>query len=531
MKVRKIVGSALALGVGLAMSVGGAAFAEPDPSAASIDKDQPVSLTIHKYSGEPVKGDDGKPLPDDGNTVEGIPNTPLAGVEFTLCKVTGIEIHDPGDWVTINRLDDAIRVSDTHSFPNTGVGTDFSGVGLSTECISTSTDAGGEAKFFEGGTDGANQGVYYVTETKAPANVAEKTLPFLVTLPLPDNAANGWIYDVNVHPKNALVDIEKEAVDGGSIGVGSEVEWKVYNKIPTIQHEFTDYRLRDVLDGRLDYVEGSSTIMAGTTELTSPSDFVVSDTAGTVLVTFTEAGLTKLDNNQGENLVWSFQTSVKSIGDGIIKNDASVLVNNPDGNWNEAPTSEKVSSNWGAVEVFKHENKDDSPGALEGAVFQVFGSEEHANACKAAVLAADGTLTAGCDNTVSVTRDKNGAVVDPAQDQFTTGANGKVVIPGLHVGVTNVPAKVTDSTERNYWLVEIVPPVGYINANEVYEVNVTAGTVASAVKLEVENKQEFPGTLPMTGAQVKMIMTVGAVLLGAGAILLVVLNRRKAERA
>ena len=562
-------------------ALGGAANAAPGPG--NIDPGTSSSLTIHKYSGEPVEDKDkcfyfnssgqhselscdkwdttlvkeipytGQTVegvlngsyqyeysnaklkipvgvPNDGSVVTGIPNKPLAGVEFTLYEVTGLNIHDPADWPKITDLNTAVVAgTGLEGDPATLGGYDVELVGAQT------TGADGTVKW--GGT-AAFQGVYYVMETGAPASVAEHTLPFLVTVPLAHNSDNTWIYDVNVYPKNAVMTLEKEAVDAGSVGVGSEIVWNISNTIQKLQRPYTAYQIRDAFDPRTEYV--SSTVTLGGTDLAAGDYTITEDPTGTFTLVMTEAGLGKLNAAAGKDLVWSPKVIVKTIGDGAIENEAMIVTNNPNPDWDNALKSPKVYSNWGGINIFKHEDKADNK-ALSDAVFQVFGTKSAAEACSTKVIAAKGTLEDGCDNAVSVTRDINGNEI-AAKDKFTTGTDGKVAIPGLHTGVTNSPAheacvynengditntEPCDSTERPYWVVEIVPPAGYINPATVNEYLVKTGTVTSAAVLDVPNKQEPPSTLPMTGAEVTLVAVIGAAILAAGVIVVGANHRRK----
>ena len=543
-KLLPTLGAALAIA---SLGFGGVAMAAP--GLGNIDPDESASLTIHKYEGTPTG------QANDGTAVTVTDRDPLGGVKFQACKVTGLDVHDPADWTVITDLNTAIQGTDEapnpkHEFPTTG----FDGVGLASDCLTGTTNAKGEISW---GDSAAFQGVYYVTETdvsgaykmvdgdEVKVAVAEMVLPFLVTVPMAHNSDNTWIYDVNVYPKNASVGIEKEAIDAGSVGVGSNVEWKVTNEVPTVQRDFDAYVLTDKLDPRVQYVADSTVLKLGDTTLALGTDYTFNATdhdatnGQGLRIDFTEAGLKKLDANNGETLTWTFKTEIISIGDGVIKNSASVLTNDPDNTWGtdeNPPTepppgtpSEKVSSNWGALKINKYENTDGNK-ALSDAVFQVFASEADANACVAAVKAADGTLKAGCDDAISVTRDATGAeIAAPGQNMFTTGVDGTVVIPGLHTGVTNVPAKDTDSDARDYWLVEIVPPAGFVNANEVYKVNVTTGSIADAVVQGVPNAQKPPTTMPPTGAVVGAGLIIAAIVAGGGGIALIGSNRRKSE--
>lgn len=483
----------------------------------NIDPYEKSSITIHKSSGTPVDGED-----NGGEEVTGIGNPSLDGVSFKACKVDGLNIQEHGDWATITELDETIQADPKHVFPTTG----FDGISVSDSCLTGTTNANGE--IYWGGID---QAVYYVEETSAPENVVERVLPFLVTVPMSNNTDNSWIYNVHVYPKNAVTEITKTAIDPGNIGVGAELGWRVDNTIPKTQREYESYSIVDELDQRLKYSEVDSTVTLDGKELVETEDYIISEEGQQITLTLTESGLAKLNKEEEQELKWVFKTTVNSIGDGVIKNNATVYSNGND------LESEVVSSNWGALKVEKVNENDK---VLSGAVFQVFGSQDHAEACKGAVLAANGTLTAGCEGAVEIFRDINGEVLQDSQNKFTTGSDGIVVIPGLAVGVTNGDEN-NDSTERDYWLVEIVPPAGFVNANEVYEITVTVGGITEQgtqgetgyvhgpVEQEVSNIQENPSTLPLTGGTGTLVLVLVAVLLGGTALAIASRNKRKIE--
>ena len=337
MSIKKKVAATFAAGVGMALAFGGMAMAAP--TLGNIDPTEEASLTIHKYSGDPVED-----AANDGSVVTGIPNTPLDGVEFTLYEVTGLDIHNPADWPKITDLNTA--VADETATLNEGPPLTLGGYAVTK--VSAKTTTGGTVTW---GCP-AFQGVYYVMETGAPASVAEHTLPFLVTVPMAHNSDNTWIYDVNVYPKNALVDIKKEVTDPGAAGLGSDVTWTVTNKVPSVQRPFEIYKLHDELDSRLTYV--SNTLVFGTgfagDQLVAGTDYTFTNSPeGTLNVVFLAPGLTKLTANQGKDLIWTIETTVTSLGttggditSGIIPNKAGVIINNPGTDWVESP---EVTSN------------------------------------------------------------------------------------------------------------------------------------------------------------------------------------------
>lgn len=490
----------------------GSASAAPD----NIDPDALGSISLHKFSGAPVVG-----LPNDGTETAVAGRTPLAGVGFTLYRVNGLDVTDPADWNEINDLNDWFVTQGTSGHWSAGA-TVGSGAGYTFSTVGTEQVTAAGTGLATWGTPATTSslplGVYFVQETSAPAAVSEHTLPFLVTIPLAHNATSSWLYDVHAYPKNALVDLSKAAVDAGTVGVGSNIAWNVTNTVPTIQNAFEDYRLRDVLDSRLSYVADSSTVTLDGVALLA-TDFSVVPTGQTLELTFTPDGRVKLDAAQGDDIVWSFSTSVNSIGDGTIENVADVMVNKPSGVWGtDSIPSNEVTSNWGSVRINKHEAAN-SANLLSGASFQIFGTEADAIACNNAVIAADGVLNSVCANAISVTRDAAGATI-PAQSVFTTDTDGAVTIPGLHVGING-------DTTQSYWVVETVPPAGYVNAETVRPVTVAASTLATGVLLEVPNAQTPPTELPRTGGASNAMLLIGAIALAAGSTAMLIVNKKK----
>lgn len=504
------LGGLTATAVALTMVGAGAGAALAATGAGNIDPNAEGSITIHKYEGSEIPGLDAdgteQPMPEGSK--------PLAGVKFKACKVNGLSVTDSADWAKITDLNTKINDEKKHTFP-----TDIDGVTLSEDCMDGTTNEDGLIEWTS-----VELGVYYVTETWAPSNVTDKVLPFLVTVPMAHNSTGTWTYDVHVYPKNALNELEKDAVDPGALGVGDKIEWTVTNSRPETSQEVTSYVLLDKLDPRLAFVTGSSKITVDGKELTENDDYQVTVANNVVKVAFTQSGLDEINKTRTDkwDIIWTFETTVLSIGDGDIKNQVVAWVNNPGGEWEDGEPSDPASSKWGAVKIAKTDDK--SGAALEGAIFQVFGSEADATACVAAVKAAKGTLADGCANAITVYRDADGKEIAAGQDKFTTGEDGVVLIPGLNVGINA-------TAERDYWLVEIVAPAGYLNAETSYPVKVAAGSTTEAVTKAITNTQVPPTTLPNTGAIVSGILIVAAIALGGGCIFLIASSRRKANQA
>ncbi|MGO4585440.1 SpaH/EbpB family LPXTG-anchored major pilin, partial [Arthrobacter sp. 2RAF6] len=167
------------------------------------------SLTIHKYE-KPAAPTN---LPHDGTALsaaqlQGL--TPMAGVTFTVQKVNNIDLTTNAGWTAAAALTPAQAAAQAAS-PGT----------------TTTTGAAGTATL-----GNLPLGLYLVTETGYPAGVTPSA-PFLVTLPMTDPAGgNGWLYDVNVYPKNAVTTATKTVNDASVLKLGDNVQWTITSDIP-----------------------------------------------------------------------------------------------------------------------------------------------------------------------------------------------------------------------------------------------------------------------------------------------------------
>ena len=140
--------------------------------------DQTGSITIHKFEQKDV-GQDEWPKGDPGDGTEmsdttGL-GTPLANVEFSIWNVTG----------TYTGSEDATTIGTTDLGEATDVQT---------------TDDDGVAEFKK-----LDVGVYLVAETNKDPHTTRVTPNFFVSIPMTNPEGDGWLYNVHVYPKNALV--------------------------------------------------------------------------------------------------------------------------------------------------------------------------------------------------------------------------------------------------------------------------------------------------------------------------------------
>lgn len=463
------------LGVASVAVLLGAGVANGAPlDGGKINPDAIGSITINKFAGSPWE-----------NGVKPADATPLQGVEFTLCKVN-LDITDHKDRATLYEVSD--KVLETGALPNT--------VSCG-ESTSITTGEDGKAVF-----SNLPVGAYFIQETETPAEVAEHTLPFIATVPTSEN--NEWVYDVEIYPKNAVVDIKKDVDDPGAATIDSPAHWSISTVVPLTQRPIESYILGDTLDSRLEYVKDSSTLSLGGKTF-DPSLYSLTQNGQELRITLNQEGLNavsalsldKSSTEESRTFLWEFDSKVVSIGNGVIENDATVWVNNPSGT---GKTSLKVSSNWGSAKLLKHAEKSDT--GLKGAIFQVFGSKEAADTCAKEVQGKNFEIANGCSNSLAIGGNKF----------FESDSEGIVLIEGLSVG-TN------DEMSRTYWATEIKAPEGYVLGQKSVEFVVTPGDVTSAeIVAKIPNALTPKNPITPTGTDATWGLLGVASVLIAGAI-------------
>ncbi|WP_413317561.1 SpaH/EbpB family LPXTG-anchored major pilin [Agrococcus sp. 1P02AA] len=454
----RVASGAGALALAAIIALGGAL---PASAAPNIDPAALGSITIHKFE-EPATASG---LANDGTEVDTSGLTPLAGVEFTVQQVTDIDLTTDEGWALAAETDAAEAAA-----MNLG------------PAASVATDGAGTAAFAD-----LPVGVYLVTETDPGANdIAIASQPFLVSIPLPLDG--DWLYDVHVYPKNSVTAIEKSVDESAALGLGSAVSWTVTAEVPEIAADasLTSFIIGDTLDSRLAYV-GATVTATGVT--LDAADYVVTEDGQQITVTFTAAGLAKLAAADGATVSVVIDTTVETLGDGIITNEAQLWVNDPTMSEDTGFTSTPVTTEWGTISILKHQAGDETA-VLAGAEFQVFASEADALA-------------------------RTNPVAVAGETTFVTGADGIAFVPGLVVG--------------EYWIVETRAPAGYQIDQTPVAVTVVAGDVTQAsVDVSIANTQVPAYTLPLTGGEGQTAFVVG----GAGLLLLAVgfalVRRRKA---
>lgn len=456
----------------------------PASAAANIDPTEPASITIHKHEQPAEPG-----VPGTGSPNDPVAGAPMPGVQFSIQQVLSLDVAANATWDALGSLDADDVLADPAAYP---LG-ESDGVDAWTV---TTGDAGTAAQ-------GVPQGVYLVAELSAPvdAGVVIPVQPFLVVVPQPTGQGT-WNYDVHVFPKNTVTDAVKEIAPFAQQGLGSAVTWTIEASAPiAIDGASIDrFAIQDTLDARLahDLADADALrVTVGTTALAGGTDYTATLAAGVLTVELAAPGLAALSANPGATVAVEIDTTVIGVGDGMIDNEAVVIVNGGDtgASTSSAAAGAMVPTNvatdvWGSFTILKHA-EGDVAAVLAGAVFEI----HDAQGAPVAIVV-DGESTT----------------------RFTTGADGTAVIPGLR----------TDADGEQYTLVEVEAPAGYVLPQDPSTtVTVLPGTATPQVA--IANEQVPPYALPVTGGSGEAAFMIGGAGLLLGALGVMLLRRRRAD--
>ena len=191
----------------------------------------------------------------------------------------------------------------------------------------TETDAAGHTSASD-----MEQGLYLVVETRVPENVTSTCNPFFVSLPMTTVDGAAWNYDVTVYPKNqtgnptldktvreaknstgknngSLTDIGDGYAHTATASVGDVVDYQIISTLPTITSKATslsEYTYVDTMSKGIRYNKqdvvieffkdtGCTDKITTWDETSSKFTVVYDDTANTMTIRMTEAGLTEIN--------------------------------------------------------------------------------------------------------------------------------------------------------------------------------------------------------------------------------------------
>ncbi|MBM7795069.1 SpaH/EbpB family LPXTG-anchored major pilin [Pseudoglutamicibacter cumminsii] len=463
------VAAMLGLSVGVSAPAVLAAPAVTAPAKGNIDFSKKGSLTLFKKKGaESSEAATGKEM-------QNVPGEPLNGVTFKITKLN-FDLQN-GDWKTFPKTAADVKDADK-------TGTTFE-----------QTTAGeGVAKFSD-----LPLGIYLVEETNTPDGIVAGA-PFIVSVPMVNEASDAWNYDVIAYPKNTETKTEKTVKDADK-HIQDAYTYTINADAPTWGEgkQLTAFRFEDQLDQRLDFQKVTE-VKAGNTVLQA-GDYTVNKPAengNKLVVTLTEQGLAKVKS--GDKLLLTFDVKRKEVGDTTeLKNQAEVIFNNPNtGNEVKNKTNEVVTYH-GKLKVVKKDGKETGK-VLEGAEFELYQCTSAEN------LGAQVTV-------------KN-------VSKWTTGADGTISIDGLHV--TDFEDNKEAPATKKFCLKETKAPAGYVLPEKnVTEIDFTRENIAKTGEFEgddevtlvseIENIKQDTPNLPMTGgAGVGVLGALGALIAGSG---------------
>ena len=353
----------------------------------------------------------------------------------------------------------------------------------------------GEAKF----TD-LPLGIYLVEETSAPDGIVTGA-PFIVSIPMVNQASDAWNYDVIAYPKNTETKTEKTVKDADK-NIQDAYTYTINADAPTWGEgkSLTAFRFEDQLDERLDFQKvtevkaGDAVLGAGDYTVNKPAE-----NGNKLVVELTKQGLAKVKS--GDKMSLTFDVKRKEVGNTTeLKNRADVIFNNPNtGNEVKNKTNEVVTYH-GKLKVVKKDGKEGGK-VLQGAEFELY---------------------------QCTSKDDLGAKLTvKEQDKWTTGADGTFTIDGLHV--TDFEDKKEAPATKKFCLKETKAPAGYaLPENNVTEIEFTRANISKegtfegddkvTLVSEIENIKQGTPKLPMTGGMgVGILAAIGAAIVAAGA--------------
>ncbi|MSS44775.1 isopeptide-forming domain-containing fimbrial protein [Cutibacterium sp. WCA-380-WT-3A] len=461
--------------------------AKPDPSPAtvaatdSVDANHAVSLTIKKLIGDPT---------NDTSNLKG-----LADVEFKVEKIN-VDLTTTSGWETLSGMNASnAPIDGSVSFGNIKTGAD--GVAR----ISTDTDANFKV------------GAYRITELqKGSYTVAP---PFIVTLPFSDNGT--WNYDQTVQPKNQDVKPNKQVDDTGAT-VGKPLAYTINAPVPA--GDLSRMVITDPLVNELTLDPASVKVTASGTNgdvALATTDYTVTAEDHKLVVTFTDAGLTKLQdqrkNDPSLQVHVAFKATVTSIpaSGGKVTNTATVDL--PNGGTITTDTNDQPTSTTFATLTVTKTAQGTDAASLSGAQFKLYLCKKDDSTGKYQLL--------GNPIQVASSNDQGATLTD------TLTTDNTATVKGFGIPATSFSGGDTGEQANQYCVLETKAPDGFFVNPEAQPV--AYDRAANSLTASVEDKKDTVlGQLPATGAWgLLIVLVVGGGLVARG----VYVSRRDKDQA
>lgn len=403
----------------------------------------------------------------------------------------------------------------------------FANAGLESATETGTVPVGAESVII----DGVDAGLYLIEVVKPDGSQTKLTYQITTAELLPVFDKNSWIVnDATVNVKSVPDESTKEVTSDNKVAVGDTVNYKITTSVPSYPITATEtsktFTVRDVLGKGLT-LDATTIQINGIDRTDDIASLAQNSEENSFTLTFTDAYIT---NNQGKQVVITYSVTVNenAFEEDALGNKAYVGTNDPT---TGSDYEEKIPE----VDVYTYGitvKKVNSNGTtyLPGAAFELKSGDTVLN-----FTSSDGVYTYSPTATKETTT------------TLVTNDAGEIKIQGIDTG--------------EYTLTEIKAPDGYVlPANP--DVTITlvdetgsddgiedgkldstsnaSGTIVNqtitdtpddnVLELGVTNKtsDEAGFELPNTGGMGTLIFTVGGILLMAGAVIFLVVSKKKA---
>lgn len=486
-----------------------AATTDTDSVSSIGDDTSTRAITIHKYAGS-VEEATGKNAKATGTTADAPTGnqTPLANVGFSAQKVTAVN----------GASRSTIKPTDSATYTTIG------------DPISGTTNTNGVVNL-DLGTGTAADGLYLITEATS-TSIKTATTPFLVQVPQSVAGStvgkNGsLLYDVNVYPKNSVVNTDLNPVEGfasdttanakvtttTSVMSGGQVVYNWVINTPADLATATNFVFSDLIDQNYSKIVSVSNITGyyvkadgsiGTLDIgnnDAKKDFLTFDNTSNssepLTVTFTPQGIAKAAGSQQIIIRVPAKVTMPSAAVMQATNKFTISYTNALNITKTAESTSNPTTVFGNINLKKIAASDKSP--LAGATFKLADSIAHA---KAGQWIKDYSSNYAQDD-LAVTSD----------------ANGNVQFFGLQVDPT--------SKTKDYYAVETNAPAGYDRDNKIYKVTAAQDTTVDATIADESSSDILPN-FPLSGSKMNLyIMMLAALLVVIAGTLLIIYSNRK----
>ena len=568
---KKLIAAAGAMAMALTLMVPMGVSAAP-----TMDSATPVNLIIEKHK---TLSESNNPE-STGVKLNNVTGDALAGVEFTIVKVANIDmgsyevkynLTEDGETIftSLNKREgDVVTGTELRG----GLASDSNNLSNIKDCVSAksgTTAANGQVVFSSnntrpGGCESSTlvdmtttgRGIYLVVETAWPATVTERSVPFLVSLPMTSKADNGnWIYDVYAYPKNSTedFDIDKNITSVGDSddnisGDGSKAEASIGDvityQVPVTavipDGGLTALGIKDTMDEGLTFVQAENTVSSSDVEVyegnttdgkkVDTNKYTVSVANNVLTVSFTGGYIDTLNNNADTDktpqflFVYKAKLNENAVAGSETTGNSVKLVygykNKPGVDIEFGKDIDTTIYTWG-IDITK---KSDTDVKLDGVTFELYKGN------------ADGIVGDALKFSKTDEGTKDGVYyLNTAGDStLTTSDSGKLVIHGLASGTYYLKETKTNS---GYVLLKdpvkiVISPDSDFNG----ETKATIGESGSQVTQDtngrfavtVVNNKGFD--LPQTGAAGTALFAIVGMALAAVAGGLLFFLRRSSKK-